>query len=266
MVLRQTGYPLPNAQDWLRHNADKREGEENFSILDELEQCRQGQDDSSSLIFKQSWPGSPVPDSTLSNIWSQHSNPLTSGPLVEGYIPLDVKFPGFDFNGLTNGAINSFSSSLLCNDCNAFSWYFAVGCVDTGPCNDPVAFPGPCTETECYCAPTTELFVDCGGEQLRWGLYFLASVGISSLVYVAFGIIVGLRAGRHARRGSVAAQPGFLGPNNGLGSIKAHPHFGMVRACQRSRANINSASLVANICFACMDWGPQSCLRCVAVH
>ena len=36
LVLRQTGYPLPNAQDWRGHNPDD-DTSDNFSILDELD-------------------------------------------------------------------------------------------------------------------------------------------------------------------------------------------------------------------------------------
>ena len=217
LVLRQTGYPLPNAQDWRRHNPDD-DTSENFSILDELERCKQD----SKWTFKLTFPDNPnLPDSTLSNVWSQRSNPLSSGPIPEGYDPIDVAFPGMDFNGLTNGAVNGFSNSLLCNDCVDFSWYFAVGCVDTGPCAHPTQYPGPCTATDCYCTGSTELWVDC---PLRWGIFFLSALGFFTVFYLALGIFVGVRAGRRDRRGSVS-QLGWLAPSNGLGAVRAHPHF-----------------------------------------
>ena len=43
--------------------------------------------------------------------------PAQQRPIPEGYNPIDVAFPGMDFNGLTNGAVNGFSNSrnsLLC--------------------------------------------------------------------------------------------------------------------------------------------------------
>ena len=43
--------------------------------------------------------------------------PAQQRPIPEGYNPIDVVFPGMNFNGLTNGAVNGFSNSrnsLLC--------------------------------------------------------------------------------------------------------------------------------------------------------
>ena len=49
---------------------------------------------------------------------------------------------------------------------------------------------------------------------------------LASLValYVALGAFVGVRAGRRDRRASVA-QLGWFDPSNGLGAVRAHPHY-----------------------------------------
>ena len=41
LMLRQTGWPVATAEDWLRYNADARDQPEaSFSVLDELASCR----------------------------------------------------------------------------------------------------------------------------------------------------------------------------------------------------------------------------------
>ena len=129
LMLRQTGWPVATAEDWLRYNADARDQPEaSFSVLDELASCRAYGEDApgsfhpspcqcqaglggrgaqaSSLFvppltraraggftLKQVWPKLPAANGATSNTWRQLSNPLDGGRVV-GYSPIDVHFSG----------------------------------------------------------------------------------------------------------------------------------------------------------------------------
>ena len=136
LFLRQTGgSTFQSAEAWKRFNAD-RPMDENFSILDEIEECRHW----GVFTFRMSWPRGSVSNigTPINNIWSQTSNPLEGGPVVTGFQPIKEECThALPFLGLTNGASQDNEFSLLCNVCTGGSWWFALGSSTLGPCGAP---------------------------------------------------------------------------------------------------------------------------------
>lgn len=137
----------------------------------------------------------------------------------------------------------------------------------TGPCNHPIQFPGPCTDTTCFCTATTELWVDC---PILWGVPFLIGFAVLAALYLSGGIFLGVRAGRRDRRGSVA-QLGWLDPSNGLGAVRAHPHYphwqrfyGLVRdgVVITMSANTREVAITGTYqrCFLLLYASPEQCV------
>ena len=133
LMFRQTAGFYQAADAWVNYN-DADPANDNYSILDSLEDCR-GADGKFDL--KIVWPKNER-DVGNSNTWRQATNPVTSGVNgVDGYEPVDIRYSAFanvDAEGNDDGNFyglehNTDPISLLDGSVNHGYWFYAV--IDT---------------------------------------------------------------------------------------------------------------------------------------
>ena len=117
-MLRQSAGNYRPADSWIRYNSGDQTGD--FSVLDELESCRQADGD---FHLRLDWP---LRADARRQEWKQVSNPArptVPNAGVEGYVPIDVNYNAHSWGGLEyNG-----NQALMDGQINHQNWFYAVG-------------------------------------------------------------------------------------------------------------------------------------------
>ena len=170
-LMRQTAGNYRPADSWIRYNSGDQSGD--FSVLDELESCRQADGD---LHMRLEWPQMA---GGLPQEWKQINNPArptvpNSG--VEGYVPIDVNYNDHSWGGLEyNG-----NQALMDGQVNHNNWFYAVGASAEWGGGIPGATDSAVSQTELWalCPPPVLGFLGDGYEPPSgWTLLFRQTAG-----------------------------------------------------------------------------------------
>ena len=170
-MLRQSAGNYRPANNWIRYNSGDQTGD--FSVLDELESCRQADGD---LHMRLTWPQRA---DGMSQEWKQTSNPArptVPNAGVDGYVAIDVGSVAHTWGGLEyNG-----NQALMDGQINHQNWFYAVGASQEW--NGGI--PGPADNAEAQvelwamCPPPVLGFLGDGYEPpAGWTLLFRQTAG-----------------------------------------------------------------------------------------